>query len=277
LDEHLGHEHLPDEQGVAPGTRLDLSTIDPGDTSAYPGGKKQAQAELADLRERLAELQHLMWADGRHRVLVVFQAMDTGGKDGTIRAVFAGVNPHGVRIADFKAPTDEELSHDYLWRVHARTPDDGRIQIFNRSHYEDVLVVRVLGLVPEERWRRRYHHIVEFERMLAEEGTTIVKFFLHISHDEQADRLRERLEDPTKRWKFNKDDLDSRRHWDDYMAAYEDAISATTTDTAPWHVVRANKNWYRNLVVARTITTTLEGLDLRFPDPEEGLDDIVIE
>jgi PPK2 family polyphosphate:nucleotide phosphotransferase len=191
--------------------------------------------------------------------------------------VFAGVNPHGVRIADFKAPTDEELSHDYLWRVHARTPDDGRIQIFNRSHYEDVLVVRVLGLVPEDRWRRRYHHIVEFERMLAEEGTTIVKFFLHISHDEQADRLRERLEDPTKRWKFNKADLDSRRHWDDYMAAYEDAISATTTDTAPWHVVRANKNWYRNLVVARTIVTTLEGLDLRFPDPEEGLDDIVIE
>ena len=265
-----------DGQSIAPGTRLDLAAVDPGDTSAYPAGKRAARAELDEVRHRLAELQHLLWADGRHKLLVVFQAMDTGGKDGTIRTVFRGVNPHGVRISDFKAPTDEELAHDYLWRVHAETPDDGRIQIFNRSHYEDVLVVRVLGLVPEDRWRLRYRHIVEFERMLAEEGTTIVKFFLHISRDEQATRLRERLDDPTKRWKFNPSDLDSRKRWDEYMTAYGEAISATTTDAAPWHVIRADKNWYRNLVVARTLVATLERLDLRFPDPPEGLDDIAI-
>ncbi len=261
---------------IAPGQQLDLAAIDPADTSARPDGKRAGRTELETLRDRLAELQHLFWADGRHKLLVVFQAMDAGGKDGTIRNVFGGVNPHGVNISDFKAPTPRELEQDYLWRIHQHTPHNGLIRIFNRSHYEDVLVVRVMDLVPEQRWRRRYRHIVEFEQMLVDEGTTILKFFLHISPEEQASRLQERLDDPTKRWKFNPSDLIARDRWSDYMTAYEDAIAATTTAVAPWHVVPADKNWYRNLVVADTLVSTLESLDLRFPDPPEGLDDVVI-
>ncbi len=222
-------------------------------------------------------MQHLLWADDRHKLLVVIQAMDTGGKDGAIRKVFEGVNPQGVWVANFKAPTKEELAHDYLWRVHEHTPGNGEITVFNRSHYEDVLVVRVLDLVPEEVWRRRYGHIRAFEQMLADEGTTIVKFYLHISKGEQAERLQARLDDPTKRWKFNAGDLEHRELWDAYQRAFEEAITETTTEAAPWYVVPANRKWYRDIVIAETLVSTLQSLDLHYPEPEEGLDDIVID
>ena len=217
-----------------------------------------------------------MWAGDRHKLLVVLQAMDTGGKDGTIRRVFEGVNPQGVRVANFKAPTAIELAHDYLWRVHRQTPASGEIAVFNRSHYEDVLIVRVLDLVPPDRWQRRYEHIRNFEQLLVDEGTTILKFYLHISKDEQAERLQARLDDPTKGWKFNAGDLDHRELWDAYMEAFGVALGETSTPDAPWYVVPANRKWYRDLAVAQTIVTALEGLDMSYPDPEEGLDDVVI-
>ncbi len=210
-----------DRYRVAPGQEIDLSEWDPADRSGFAGGKHDARTHLKRLRRRLSELQRLLWADGKHKVLVVFQAMDTGGKDGTIRNVFTGVNPQGIDVYGFKKPTPEELGHDYLWRVHEHAPSAGSLAVFNRSHYEDVLVVRVLGLVPEERWQRRFGHINDFERMLSDEGTTILKFYLHISPDEQAERLRARLDDDTKNWKFNKDDLDARKLWPSYMEAYE--------------------------------------------------------
>ncbi len=206
----------------------------------------------------------------------MLQAMDTGGKDGAIRKVFEGVNPQGVHVANFKKPTEEELAHDYLWRVHSHTPGDGEIAVFNRSHYEDVLVVRVLELAPEEVWRPRYDHIVAFEQLLVDEGTTIVKFYLHISKEEQAERLQVRLDDPAKRWKFNTGDLEHRKLWDDYMAAFEEAIARTSTTQAPWYVVPANHKWYRDIVIARTLVATLRGLDLHYPPPEDDLDGVVI-
>ncbi len=266
-----------DRYRVRPGSRVDLSQWDPGDTAAFEGGKAAGKAELKRLVERLSQLQHLMWAEDRHKLLVVLQAMDSGGKDGTIRRVFGGVNPQGVRVANFKAPTRRELEHDYLWRIHRHTPGNGEIAVFNRSHYEDVLIVRVLGLVPQERWSRRYDHINHFERLLADEGTTILKFYLHISKDEQKERLQARLDDPTKNWKFNSGDLDHRARWDDYLAAFEAVLERTSSEHAPWFVVPANRKWYRNIVVARTIVDTLESLDMRYPDPEEDLDGIVID
>jgi PPK2 family polyphosphate:nucleotide phosphotransferase len=256
------------------GAPVRLADWDPDDTAGFD--KLGVRGRLAALRKRLAAQQRVMWAEGRHRLLVVFQAMDTGGKDGTIRKVFSGVNPQGVRVVNFKAPSGIELAHDYLWRIHRHTPGDGQIVVFNRSHYEDVLVVRVLGLVPQERWERRYEHINAFERLLANEGTTILKFYLHISKEEQAKRLRARLADPEKHWKFNVDDLATRERWDDYMAAFETVLSTTSTADAPWHVVPANHKWYRNLVVAETIVATLEGLGMEYPEPEEDLDGIVV-
>jgi PPK2 family polyphosphate:nucleotide phosphotransferase len=202
--------------------------------------------------------------------------MDTGGKDGTIRNVFSGVNPQGIDVQNFKKPTDEELSHDYLWRIHAHAPTAGSLTVFNRSHYEDVLIVRVLGLVPQAVWGRRYEHINDFERMLADEGTTILKFYLHISPEEQAERLQARLDDATKNWKFNKGDLDHRKLWPEYMKAYEAMLSITSTEHAPWYVVPANRKWYRNIVVAQTIVDALERLDMRYPEPEEGLHQVTI-
>jgi len=206
----------------------------------------------------------------------VLQAMDTGGKDGTIRKVFTGVNPQGVDVRGFGVPSDLELDHDYLWRVHLQAPRKGRIGIFNRSHYEDVLVVRVNGLAPEERWRPRYEHIRNFERMLTDEGTVIVKVMLHISKNEQAQRLRARVDDPSKNYKFNPSDLDSRLRWADYMTAYEEAINETSTRNAPWFVVPSNRKWYRNLVVSQILIEALEGLDLSYPEPEHDLSNITI-
>jgi PPK2 family polyphosphate:nucleotide phosphotransferase len=262
---------------VVPGTGVDLATRDPGNHSQFAGGKKDAKRHLKVLRKRLAGLQRVLWADGSHRLLVVIQALDTGGKDGTIRGVFSGVNPQGVRVTNFKAPTDRELAHDYLWRIHQHTPAAGMISVFNRSHYEDVLVVRVLGLVPPSQWQQRYRQINAFEEMLAAEGTTILKFYLHVSKEEQAERLRARLDDPDKHWKFNKADLKARARWDEYMEAYEQVLARTSTDAAPWYVVPANHKWYRNIVVASTIVTTLESLDLEYPEAEENLDGVVIE
>ena len=262
---------------IAPGTVVDLSSIDTRDSAAFDGDKTAGKARLEDLTAELEELQELLYAEGKHKVLIVLQATDTGGKDGTIRHVFDGVNPQGVKVASFKKPTPKELAHDYLWRIHRQTPGAGEITIFNRSHYEDVLVVRVHSLVPEERWSRRYDHINEFERILADEGTTILKFLLHISKDEQAERLRARLDTPHKQWKFATGDLAERARWDDYRAAFEAMLSRTSTPWAPWYVVPADRKWYRNLVISTVVTRTLRGLDMSYPEPEDGLEGIVSE
>jgi PPK2 family polyphosphate:nucleotide phosphotransferase len=266
-----------DKYRVKSGRKIKLSDYDPEDKTQFSGGKKDAKARLAELYQKLGELQEVLYAEHKHKILVVLQALDTGGKDGTIRAVFSGINPQGVRVASFKVPTPEELDHDFLWRVHSQVPGKGELVIFNRSHYEDVLVVRVHKLVPEDVWRQRYIEINNFEQMLAEEGTTILKFFLNVSMDEQKKRLQERLDDPKKRWKFNAGDLKERALWDDYMSAYQDAINETSTDWAPWYVIPANRNWYRNLAVASVIVQALEDLKLKYPEPAEDLDKIVIE
>jgi PPK2 family polyphosphate:nucleotide phosphotransferase len=262
---------------VKPGARLDLAKFDPGSTAAFKGSKKKAEERLRELSARLEELQEALWAEHKHKVLVVLQGMDTSGKDGTISHVFEGVNPLGVNVAVFKAPTPEELDHDFLWRVHPKAPGRGEIVIFNRSHYEDVIAVRVKRLAPPGVWRARYDQINDFERLLADTGTVILKFFLHIDKDEQAERLQARLDDPTKRWKFRKGDLEDRKLWKKYTEAYEEALSRTSKDGAPWYVVPANKKWYRNLVVATVLVDTLEKLDMRYPEPEEDLDGIVID
>jgi PPK2 family polyphosphate:nucleotide phosphotransferase len=262
---------------VEQGTVVDLGRIDPRDRSQFDGGKDEAAEVTSGLNDRLEELQELLYAEGKQRVLVVLQAMDAGGKDGTIRHVFDGVNPQGVKVAGFKKPSEKELAHDYLWRVHRHTPGKGEIVIFNRSHYEDVLVVRVKNLVPKEVWSRRYEHINAFEKLLADEGTTILKFFLHISKDEQKERFQSRLDRPHKQWKFRKGDLDDRALWDDFQQAYEAMLSKTSTASAPWFVIPADRKWYRNLVISRILVETLEGLNMQYPVPEQDLDGIVID
>ncbi|RIH83492.1 polyphosphate:nucleotide phosphotransferase, PPK2 family [Calidithermus terrae] len=257
--------------------KFKLSRFDPDDTSEFKGGKEEALVETGQLRARLEHLQELLYAQKKHKLLVVLQAVDAGGKDGTVRVVFDGVNPTGVRVVSFGEPTEHELARDYLWRVHRHVPARGEITIFNRSHYEDVVAARVKGLVPKKVWRRRYRHIREFERMLTDEGVTLLKFFLHISKDEQRQRLQERLDDPRKRWKFRRSDLEDRARWDDYQAAYEDAIGETSTGYAPWHVIPANRNWYRNWAVSKVIVETLEGLGMKYPEPEEGLAGLKVE
>jgi PPK2 family polyphosphate:nucleotide phosphotransferase len=266
-----------DRYRVEPGSKVRISEIDPNDRSAFEGGKKKAGKELARLTQRLDSLQELLYAEHKHKVLIVLQGMDTSGKDGTIRHVFEGVNPQGVRVASFKQPTIEEQDHDYLWRIHKQTPGRGEMVIFNRSHYEDVLVVRVHKLVPEKVWKKRYDQINAFEKTLAEEGTIILKFYLHIDLDEQKKRLQSRLDDASKHWKFNSADLKERPLWDEYMQAYQDALAMTSTDWAPWYIVPANRKWYRNLVVASVIDKTLAGLKMEYPPAEEGLSDITIE
>ncbi|HUG83020.1 MAG TPA: polyphosphate kinase 2 family protein [Euzebya sp.] len=261
---------------VHPGAVPDLAAIDSRGTSTWDGDKAQGKEALRALGGRLGALQEKLYAEGRHRLLVVLQATDTGGKDSTIKHVFSEVNPQGVTVASFKRPTEHELARDFLWRVHARVPADGQITIFNRSHYEDVLVVRVHEMVPQERWRRRYEHIRSFEQMLVDEGTTIVKFFLHISRDEQRQRLQDRLDQPDKHWKFEKGDLAERARWPDYQAAFTEAITETSTQSAPWYIVPADRKWYRNLVISQILIDTLEGLDMKWPDAEEDLEDLVI-
>ena len=260
---------------LEPGTNIDLSAVD-ADASEHYRGKKDVKDELDTQRDRIRELQARLYAERRQSLLIVLQAMDTGGKDGTIRGVFQGVNPQGCQVWSFKAPSTEELEHDFLWRYHTKIPPRGMISIFNRSHYEEVLIVRVKGLMPEEVWRHRYEMINEFEHMLSLNNTAVVKFYLHISKDEQKRRLQSRLDDPSKHWKFSSADLKERAFWDDYMAAFEDAIGNCSTDYAPWYVVPANKKWYRNLVIARTIADTLEAMNPQYPPAEPGLDRLVI-
>ena len=257
---------------VKPGSSVDLNDWDPDDSSGYKPGKKAAEKELVRLKERLDELQELLYAEHKHKLLVVLQGMDTSGKDGTIRHVFQGVNPQGVRVVRFQQPTRVELDHDYLWRVHMQAPGNGEIVIFNRSHYEDVLVVRVHDLVPREVWKRRYQQICDFERMLAEEGTTILKFFLHISREEQKKRLLARLKDPDKRWKFDLTDIKERELWPSYAKAYEAALERTSSEWAPWFVVPANHKWYRNLVVSTAIVEALEALKMKYPKARVDLE-----
>jgi PPK2 family polyphosphate:nucleotide phosphotransferase len=264
-----------DQYRIQPGQAVRLANIDPDDTGPFTG-KKESQNTLKSNVKRLAELQRVLWAESRHALLVILQAIDAGGKDGTIRHVMSGVNPQGVRVTSFKQPTEEELAHDYLWRIHQAVPRRGMIGIFNRSHYEDVLVVRVHDLVPAEVWQTRYEHINNFERHLAENGVTIVKFYLHISKDEQKKRFQARLDRPDKRWKFNPGDLKDRALWKNYRAAFEDALSKCSTAWAPWHVVPANNKWYRNLVVSDILVQTLERLEMKYPEPPPGLDDIQI-
>jgi PPK2 family polyphosphate:nucleotide phosphotransferase len=265
-----------DKYRVKLSQKVKLAKVNADDSSQFSGSKKQGKKKLQELNAQLDQLQELLYAEHKHKILVVLQAMDTGGKDGAIRDVFEGVNPQGVRVVNFKTPTPEELDHDYLWRVHKHTPGKGEIVVFNRSHYEDVLVVRVRSLAPEVVWQRRYAQIVNFENQLAEEGTTIVKFYLHISKDEQKARLEARLADPTKHWKFNVGDLAEREHWNDYMAAYEDVLNKTSTDLAPWYVVPSNKKWYRNLVIASVLVKKLEELKMAFPKPKEDLSKVTV-
>jgi PPK2 family polyphosphate:nucleotide phosphotransferase len=242
-----------------------LNRVDPDDTSGFDGVKDDGRKELDKLTHRLEELQELLYAEHRHAVLIVLQGMDSAGKDGTIRRVFDGVNPQGVRVAAFKKPSEHELDHDFLWRVHEQVPARGEMVLFNRSHYEDVLVTRVHGLIKRDVWEQRYREINEFERTLTQEGTTVLKFFLHISRGEQKRRLRERIDDPTKHWKFREADLQERRRWAEYRVAYEEALTKTSTTWAPWFVVPANRKWFRDLVVSERIVNALEGLRMRYP------------
>jgi PPK2 family polyphosphate:nucleotide phosphotransferase len=255
-----------------PGEPFDLAAVDPSPPKGTD--KEAALSALAVERARIQSLQERLYAEHRRSLLVVLQAIDTGGKDGTIRHVFEGVNPQGCQVRSFKTPSSEELDHDFLWRYHAHVPGRGMIGVFNRSHYEDVLIVRVKELVPESVWRDRYGLINDFERLLTLSGTTVLKFFLHISRDEQKKRLESRLADPQKRWKFDPADLVERRSWDAYQTAFQDALTRCTTPLAPWYVVPANKKWFRNLVVARTVADTLEAMNPQFPEPKEGLDEV---
>ena len=265
------------EYMVKPASKVKLARWDPNDTGDFKGGKESGLAQLDKLREKLDGLQELLFAGHKHKVLIILQAMDTGGKDGAIRRVFSGVNPAGVRVASFKAPTLEELDHDYLWRVHRQVPGRGEMVIFNRSHYEDVLIVRVHNLVPLEVWSKRFEQINHFERTLVENGMTILKFYLHIDLDEQRERLQARLDDPARRWKFRLADLDERKLWPDYMKAYEDVLSKTSTEHAPWYIVPANRKWFRDLVISSVLVETLEGLNMKYPESEEKLEGVVIE
>ncbi|MEP7008768.1 MAG: polyphosphate kinase 2 family protein [Acidobacteriota bacterium] len=262
---------------LEPGKPVDLSRWDAGLTAGFKGGKEKVQPVLDQLNDRLEVLQEKLWAEGERGVLIVLQGMDTSGKDGTIRHVFDGVNPMGVRVASFKAPTEEERAHDFLWRVHPKMPAKGEMVIFNRSHYEDVLVVRVRSLAPKKIWKARYEQINQFEKLCADNGTTILKFFLHIDRDEQKERLEARLADPLKSWKFRTGDLEDRALWDDYQAAYEDALEKTTTPWAPWYVVPANRKWFRNLVVATALVEALEAMKIQDPQPDEDLSGVVVE
>ncbi len=261
---------------IQPGKKVRLADHDPRSTKGFDGDKEQGRARLRELNERLEALQEALYAEGKQSLLVVLQALDAGGKDGTIRSVFDGVNPQGVKVTCFKEPCRPDLAHDFLWRVHPHAPAAGEIAIWNRSHYEDVLIARVHGLVPERRWRARYEHIVAFERLLAGEGTHVVKFFLNIGKDEQRERLQERIDNPKKRWKWSARDLAERAHWDDYHAAYGDAISATSTEQAPWYVVPADRNWFRDLVVSEILVETLEGMDIRLPEGEAGIEGLKV-
>ena len=266
---------LRDALRVKPGSRVHLERMDAGATV----GRDKASAVPETLRqmERLRSLQDKLWAEAKHSVLIVLQGIDAAGKDGTIAKVMEAFNPQGCPVTSFKVPTPEELGHDFLWRVHKRTPRKGEIGIFNRSHYEEVLVVRVHKLVPRAVWSTRYEQINDFEEMLTRDGTTIVKFFLSIDRDEQRKRFQERYDDPKKRWKFSLADLEERKLWDDYQAAFDDALSKTSTASAPWYVIPANRNWFRNLAVATILADTIAELKPDYPPAPDLPPNLVIE
>jgi PPK2 family polyphosphate:nucleotide phosphotransferase len=259
---------------IAPGQKVDLKAVDPSETLGID--KDDAKDLLEKQQEKLQDLQQCLYAQGKHALLIVLQAMDCAGKDGTIRHVLGAFDPQGVQVTPFKVPTPEELAHDFLWRVHRAVPQRSQVGIFNRSHYEDVLVVRVKGFQPEAVWRRHYEHINHFEKLLTDSGVTIVKIFLHISPEEQAERLRERQTQPDKQWKFSPGDLEDRKLWPAYREAYEEAFRRCSTEWAPWHIVPANKKWFRNLAVSDLLIRTLEGLELRYPDPIPEIESYVI-
>lgn len=257
---------------------FNLGDVDPEEKGPFDGkNDPRVQEKLKEYLDELVDLQTRLYAERKRGVLVVLQAMDTGGKDGLLRKVVGPLDSRGVHVADFKAPSTEERAHDFLWRIHAQTPRKGHMVFFNRSHYEDVLIVRVMDLVPKSVWHERYDHIAAFERLLTDEGTCVVKLLLHISKDEQKRRLQERLDDPDKRWKFDPADLAMRARWDDFMAAYQEALRKTSTDDAPWYVIPANRKWFRNYAMSTILRRTLEKLDLKFPDAPPGLDKIVVE
>jgi len=253
---------------IKPGNKLQLSHCDPDDTGSYEKtgeGKEEAKAITEKLTGRLSELQERLYANGDRALLIVLQGMDTSGKDGTIKSVMSGVNPQGCKVVTFKTPSVEELGHDFLWRVHQKAPAKGQIGIFNRSHYEDVLITRVHGLISDKVVKQRFGQIREFEELLSESGTVILKFFLHISKEEQKKRLEERINNLEKRWKFNTGDLEERKLWDNYQNAFEAMLAATSTDTSPWYIIPANHKWYRNLIIADRIVQALEDMKLKTP------------
>ncbi len=260
---------------VKPGKKIDLAEFNPADSEGLD--KEQAALDTEKNIAVVDDLCYRLYAEGQRALLVVLQGMDTAGKDGVIRKVLSGVDPVNVRVTPFKRPTSEELGHDFLWRIHKATPSGGDVAIFNRSHYEDVLAPRVHQLISESVWKSRYDRINDFERLLVESGTTIVKLFLHISRDEQRRRLQARLQNPKKRWKFKRDDLVERKLWDDYQRAYADLLSRCSTENASWHIVPADHKWYRDYVVSGVLRSALEKIDPRFPQEEPGLDQVVIE
>jgi PPK2 family polyphosphate:nucleotide phosphotransferase len=258
--------NLSDKLAIQPGTKVKLGEFDPDETLGWTKGQK-IEKSLRKALARLDDLQYVLFAEKKRSLLIIFQAPDAGGKDGTIRHVMSGVDPQGCRVTSFKSPSDEEAAHDYLWRVHKAVPAAGEIGIFNRSYYEDVLVARVHGLVSKHVWSRRYEQINQFEKYLSENGVRILKFFLHISKKEQKKRFLDRRDEPDKRWKISQSDFNERKFWDDYTAAYEDALTLCNTPEAPWYVIPANRKWFRNLAVSHVILETLESMHMKFPHP----------
>ena len=264
-----------DSLRVDPGSPARIAERSPDDRLGLD--KDDGEKRLGELVERLDELQYRLFAEDRRSVLLVLQGLDASGKDGVVQRVFDGVNPTGVTVTSFRAPVGAELQHDYLWRIHAALPRRGTIGVFNRSHYEDVVAVRMYGIAPEAVWRPRYTHLRDFERMLVDEGTTVLKVFLNVSREEQRARFQERVDDPAKRWKFRRDDLKVRERFDEWIAAWEEALTETSTEWAPWHVVPADHNWVKALAVAELVAGALERLDPQLPDPEEGIERLRIE
>jgi PPK2 family polyphosphate:nucleotide phosphotransferase len=266
---------MPNTHQLQFGTPIKLADITTNGKELH-NDREKAEKEFAKLRHELIELQIALYAEGKRKFLVVLQAMDAGGKDGTIRHILKGVNPQGVRVTSFKRPSSEELDHDFLWRIHKAVPGKGMIEFFNRSHYEDVLVVRVDNIVPERVWRPRYEVINQFEKHLVDSGTTVLKFFLHISKEEQKERFEDRLNEPDKHWKFDRADLEKRKQWDDYQLAFQDMLNECTTEYAPWHVIPADQKWYRNLAIMRTIVSAMKQMDIKYPVSDD-LSDIVVD
>jgi PPK2 family polyphosphate:nucleotide phosphotransferase len=258
---------------VLPGTRVKLKDVDPAFTDGYKT-HEAANEETVQFQKRLRELQVMLYAQRQHSLLICLQAVDTGGKDGTISNVLGAMNPQGSRVAAFRRPSAEELAHDFLWRAHRAAPARGEVVIFNRSHYEDVLIVRVHNMVPKEIWARRYDQINAFEKGLVDHDTHILKFYLHISKEEQLERFRNRLDDPSKQWKISEADYQERLFWDDYVSAYEDTLSRCSTEHAPWFVIPANHKWFRNLAVARIVIEQMEALDMKYPKPTVDIEHI---